>query len=105
MLALPGHTSEQRTGSRTQKQPLDRKRPIQVVCEPGSRDYGWEINAGDRLNATFGEESDDRPRMASRRCLRSGSVGRGARLERRRYCLARANRKSWGRYADGVGVK
>src|SRR6266478_4993152 len=26
--------SEQRTGSRTQKQPLDRKSPIQVSCEP-----------------------------------------------------------------------
>src|SRR5712671_4876485 len=26
--------SEQRTGSRTQKQPLDRKSPIQVTCEP-----------------------------------------------------------------------
>jgi hypothetical protein len=26
--------SEQRTGSRTQKQPLDRKSPIQVACEP-----------------------------------------------------------------------
>jgi hypothetical protein len=49
-----------------------------VVCEPDFRDYGWEISAGYRLNATFGEEADDRPRMASRRCLRSGSVGRGA---------------------------
>src|ERR1700719_127211 len=26
--------SEQRTGSKTQKRPLDRKSPIQVVCEP-----------------------------------------------------------------------
>ena len=26
--------SEQRTGSKTQKQPLDRKSPIQVLCEP-----------------------------------------------------------------------
>src|ERR1700720_1729380 len=33
MLALPGHTSEQRTG-KNQKPPLDRKSPIQVRIHP-----------------------------------------------------------------------
>jgi hypothetical protein len=32
--------SEQRTVSKTQKQPLDRKSPIQVICEPDFLDQG-----------------------------------------------------------------
>ena len=34
--------SEQRTGSRTQKQPLDRKSPIQVSCELVPHGFGVE---------------------------------------------------------------
>src|ERR1700732_2485999 len=59
--------SEQRTVSKTQKQPLDRKSPIQVTCEPVSRGNSPSyvekprFSAGVRVGAsgTVGRDAQD----------------------------------------------
>src|SRR5258705_1667060 len=44
--------SEQRTVSKTQKQPLDRKSPIQVSCEPDFLDKGAEYFIAHRASGS-----------------------------------------------------
>src|SRR5712671_1171402 len=56
--------SEQRTVSKTQKQPLDRKSPIQVWCEPVSRGYSPSYV--------------EKPGFSAVRAGASGAVGRDA---------------------------
>src|SRR6202022_4241244 len=41
--------SEQRTVSKTQKQPLDRKNPIQVICEPDFLDQGADRHPDNQI--------------------------------------------------------
>src|SRR5258708_6013156 len=63
--------SEQRTVSKTQKQPLDRKSPIQVSCEPDFLDQGADgaavrHRAAEARAGTFGVADDVGCRPAGR---------------------------------------
>src|SRR6202035_1670556 len=72
--------SEQRTGSKTQKQPLDRKSPIQVTYEPGKQGPSTGKRRGTHDDA---DPPGDDPRRAPSFLSASTTVEASGSLTRR----------------------